>query len=455
MEVIAKNKLMKSLQLSLMTSGLLASALTASTALASDQGSNANSIAADHVQYAQCGSLIDPVNKKVMKDVTIKIEGNRFSEVTVGGRVPAGAEVTDLSNATCLPGLFELHAHLTLDRRRKPYQLAISASKAALTQLRQAQRAMQDGFTTIRSTAEWGHYALVDVRNEINAGLYTGPRIFVAPHNLSPTGGHGDYNDYPADAKWPVRGTIVKAGTDNVREKVREQIKYGADWVKISASGGVMSEHDDVTIAAFTQEEMNAWADETHRYKKKITAHVHGNAAAVMAAKAGFDSIEHGTMIEDDAISLMIQNGVWLVPTVWVANRVAEFCETDGPIKPSASNCQKIKIVLVKRDEALMKAYKRGVKIAFGVDAIWGVEDNPKEFAALVSVGIKPMDALAMATINSAQMMDLDEQLGSVEPGKLADLVAVVGDPLEDITAMEKVKFVMKEGSVYRNDFAE
>ena len=155
-----------------------------------------------------------------------------------------------------------------------------------------------------------------------------------------------------------------------MREKVREQIKYGADWVKISASGGVMSEHDDVTIAAFTQEEMNAWADETHRYKKKITAHVHGNAAAVMAAKAGFDSIEHGTMIEDDAISLMIQNGVWLVPTVWVANRVAEFCETDGPLKPSASNCEKIKIVLAKRDEALMKAYKRGVKIGFGVDAI-------------------------------------------------------------------------------------
>ena len=246
--------------------GLLASGLMVNTALASGQALNANSIAADHVQYVQCGSLIDPVNKKVVKDVTIKIEGNRFSEVTTGGKVPAGAEVTDLSNATCLPGLFELHAHLTLDRRRKPNQLAISGSKAALTQMRQAQRAMQDGFTTIRSTAEWGHYALVDVRNQINAGLYTGPRIFVAPHNLSPTGGHGDYNDYPADAKWPVRGTIVKAGTDNVREKVREQIKYGADWVKVSASGGVMSQHDDVTVAAFTQEEMNAWADESHRY---------------------------------------------------------------------------------------------------------------------------------------------------------------------------------------------
>lgn len=460
MDVLSKKKLMKLRQPGLMSSGLLArglmaSALMVSTALASGQASKANSIAADHVQYAQCGSLIDPVNKKVVKDVTIKIVGNTFSEVTAGGKVPAGAEVTDLSDATCLPGLFELHAHLTLDHLRKRKSLAISGSKAALTQLRQAQRAMQDGFTTIRSTAEWGHYALVDVRDEINAGLYVGPRIFVAPHNLSPTGGHGDYNDYPADAEFPVQGTIVKAGTDNVREKVREQIKYGADWVKISASGGVMSEHDDPTVPGFTQEEMNAWADEVHRYKKKITAHVHGNAAAVMAAKAGFDSIEHGTMIEDDAIKLMIKNDVWLVPTVWVANNVAALCQTEGPLKPSESNCRKIKIVIAKRNEALMKAYKRGVKIGFGVDAIWGVQDNPKEFAALVSVGIKPMDALAMATINSAQLLDLDEQLGSVEPGKLADLVAVAGDPLKDITVMERVKFVMKEGSVYRNDFAE
>lgn len=429
-------------------------ALNTSAALASGQASNTNSVAADHVQYAQCGSLIDPVNKKVVKDVTIKIEGNRFSEVTAGGKVPAGAEVTDLSNATCLPGLFELHAHLSAASKLRTLA-KLSSSKAALVQLRQAQRAMKDGFTTIRSTAEWGHYALIDVRNEINAGEYVGPRLFVAPHNLSPTGGHGDYNDFPADMKNPVVGTIVKAGTDNVREMVREQIKYGADWVKISASGGVMSEHDDVTVAAFTQEEMYAWADEVHRYKKKITAHVHGNEAAIMAAKAGFDSIEHGTMIEDDAIKLMLKNDVWLVPTVWVVNQVAAFCQIEGPLKPSVSNCQKIKIVKAKRDEALMKAYKRGVKIGFGVDAIWGVQDNPKEFAALVSVGIKPMDALAMATINSAQLMDLDDQLGSVEPGKLADLVAVVGDPLEDITVMEKVKFVMKEGSVYRNDFAE
>ncbi|NIB45099.1 amidohydrolase family protein [Pseudomaricurvus alkylphenolicus] len=443
-----RNYLLKSVQLGLMASGLLAA-----TAMASGQPGNASSLADDHVQYAQCGRLIDPIKKKVVKDVTIKIEGTKFSEVVAGGKVPTGAEVIDLSNTTCLPGLFELHAHLSLDLKIHPAKL--SASKAALIQLRQAQRAMKDGFTTIRSTAEWGHYALIDVRNEINAGEYVGPRIFVAPHNLSPTGGHGDYNDYPADMKNPVVGTIVKAGTDNVREKVREQIKYGADWVKISASGGVMSEHDDPTVAAFTQEEMNAWADEVHRYKKKITAHVHGNDAAIMAAKAGFDSIEHGTMIEDDAIKLMIKNGVWLVPTVFVANRVAELCETDGPMKPSASNCEKIKIVIAKRDKALMKAYKRGMKIGFGVDAIWGVQDNPKEFAALVSVGIKPMDALAMATINSAELMDLDEQLGSVEAGKLADLVAVEGDPLTDITVMEQVKFVMKEGSIYRNDLVK
>ena len=162
-----------------------------------------------------------------------------------------------MSNATCLPGLFELHAHLSAASKLRTLA-KLSSSKAALVQLRQAQRAMKDGFTTIRSTAEWGHYALIDVRNEINAGEYVGPRLFVAPHNLSPTGGHGDYNDFPADMKNPVVGTIVKAGTDNVREMVREQIKYGADWVKISASGGVMSEHDDVTIAAVSYTHLRA-----------------------------------------------------------------------------------------------------------------------------------------------------------------------------------------------------
>jgi imidazolonepropionase-like amidohydrolase len=274
----------------------------------------------------------------------------------------------------------------------------------------------------------------------------------VAPHNNSPTGGHGDINDYPPDAAVRLTGENVAAGGDAIREKVRTEIKYGADWVKISASGGVMSEHDDVTVAGFTQEEMDAWADEVHRYKKKITAHVHGNDAAVMAAKAGFDSIEHGTMIEDDAIALMVENDVWLVPTVWIVDEVARRCDAAGAGSPSASNCEKIRQVKAVRDQSFRKARAAGVKMAYGVDAIWGVEDNPKEFSALVGLGVSEMEAIQMATINGAMMLDLEDELGSIEPGKRADIVAVAGNPLEDITEMERVKFVMKDGSVYVNE---
>jgi imidazolonepropionase-like amidohydrolase len=406
----------------------------------------------ESTRYVQCGSLIDPAEGRVRQNITIEIKGDRITDVRRQGPLPENADVVDLGDATCMPGLFELHAHLLADGTflQRPY--GVSNSEAALIQLRQAQRAMKDGFTTIRSTAEWGEYALVDVRNHIKQGHYKGPRIYVAPHNLSPTGGHGDINNYPPDAALRLTGENVLAGTDNIRERVREEVKYGADWIKISASGGVMSEHDDVTVAGFTQEEMDAWADETHRYKKKITAHVHGNDAAVMAAKAGFDSIEHGTMIEDDAIQLMIENNVWLVPTVWIVDEVARRCEASGAGGPSASSCEKITQVKKVRDQSFRKARAAGVKMAFGVDAIWGVQDNPKEFAALVGLGVSEMEAIQMATSNAAAMLELDDELGSVEPGKRADIVAVAGNPLNDISEMERVKFVMKDGSVYRND---
>lgn len=411
---------------------------------------------ADQVVHVKCGALINPIAQTVERNISIRIEGRRFAAVSPGGSGAEGsAGYIDLSEETCMPGLFELHAHLVADGS-VANPLKVSASQAALIQLRQARRAMEDGFTTIRSTAEWGHYALVDVRNAINAGHYVGPRIFVAPHNLSPTGGHGDYNDLAFDIATPVARTIVKAGTHNVREKVREEIKYGADWIKISASGGVMSEHDDPTVAGFTQEEMDAWADETHRYKKRITAHAHGNTAVLMAARAGFDSIEHGTMIENDSIEAMLENDVWLVPTVWIIDEVAARCDGGGTsaLQPSESNCRKIRIVKDTRDEAFRAAYQSGVKMAFGVDAIWGVQDNPKEFLSLVDLGVTAMDAISMATINAAKMLNLERDLGSVEPGKLADLVAVSGNPIVDISEMTRVKFVMKEGVVYRNALA-
>ncbi len=411
----------------------------------------------DRYTHIHCGVLLDVESTKVLKDQHLLIRNGRFEAVGRAVTVPAGAVKIDLSRATCLPGLFDTHAHLRSDGAPLLERMKRSNPATGFVQLRQAQRTLRDGFTTLRSVAETyiTNSSFVDLKNAIARGDLEGPRLYGAPYSWSPTGGHADLNGWPKDGPFKAAGSTVVAGADNAREAVRESIKYGADWIKISASGGVMSEHDDVTVAGFTQEEIDAFAEETHRYKKKIAAHVHGNAAALMVARAGFDSIEHGTMIEDDAIDLMIKKGVWLVPTIWIVNEVAARCAgPDNPQKPSASGCRKIREVKAVRDVAFKKAYQRGVKMAFGVDAIWGVQDDPKEFAALVSLGVKEWDALRMATINAARMMDLDASLGSIAVGKLADVVAVPGDPLQDISLMERVNFVMKDGRVIRNDAA-
>ena len=383
------------------------------------------------------------------------IKGKHIIEVGSAVSAPDKVERIDLSQSTCLPGLFDTHAHLSGDG--SPLRESLKRSNAAIgfVQLRQAQRALQDGFTTLRTVGETAitNRSYIDLKEAIHRGEFIGPRLYGAPYQWSPTGGHFDINGFAKDGFVSIQGSAVASGEDAVREAVREAIKYGADWIKIAASGGVMSEHDDVNVAGFTQEEINAFADETHRYKKKITAHVHGNAGALMVAKAGFDGIEHGTMLEDDALKLMKKNKVWLVPTVSIVDSVAARCtEPDHPQRPSQSSCEKIMEVKKKRDISFRKAYKKGINIAFGVDAIYGVQDNPKEFAALVNLGVTEFDAIQMATINSATMMGLEQELGSIRTGKLADIVAVPGNPLEDISEMERVHFVMKEGGVYRND---
>ncbi len=402
----------------------------------------------------QCGRLLDVESQKVLRDQHILVKDQRIVAIGTSVNAPKGTAVFDLTDATCLPGLIDTHAHLSWDGGTPMARLQESGAAIGLVQLRQAQAALRDGFTTIRSAGELTrYYSLVDVKHAIDRGDFTGPRLFVAPHMWSPTGGHSDYGPMPDERHSADWGFIVPAGTDAVRETVRREIKHGADWIKIAASGGVMSEHDDVTVAGFTQAEIDAFADEVHRYQKKITAHVHGNTAALMVAKAGFDAIEHGTMLEDDAIKLMKQKGVWLVPTVWVVNAVAARCsEPNHPQRPSESSCRKILEVKAQRDISFKKAYQAGVKMAFGVDAIWGVEDNPKEFIALVDMGIGEFEAIQMATINSARMLGVEEELGSLTRGKLADIVAVPGDPLQDITLIAQVNFVMKNGKVIDGD---
>ena len=411
--------------------------------------------AEDQHSLIHCGSLLDVESKKVLKNQQILIKNQGIAALGKSLQAPIDAQHIDLSQSTCLPGLFDTHAHLSGDG--SPLREAIKRSNAAIgfVQLRQAQAVLQDGFTTLRTVGETAitNRSYIDLKEAINRGEFIGPRLYGAPYQWSPTGGHFDINGFAKDGFVSIQGSAVTSGVDAVREAVRESIKYGADWIKIAASGGVMSEHDDVNVAGFTQEEINAFADETHRYKKKITAHVHGNAGALMVAKAGFDAIEHGTMLEDDALKLMKKNQMWLVPTISIVDAVAARCtESDHPQRPSDSSCEKIIDVKKQRDISFKKAYKMGINIAFGVDAIFGVEDNPKEFAALVNLGVSEFDAIQMATINSAKMMGLEKQLGSIREGKWADIIAVPGNPLEDITAMERVHFVMKEGVVYRHD---
>ncbi len=406
-----------------------------------------------------CGTLVAVDSGQTLKDQHILVRNDRFVEVGRAVKAPAGARRIDLSTATCLPGLFDTHAHLSADPEAGEEEGRRSNAATGFVQLRQAQQTMRDGFTTIRTVGEsrtLNNGSILDVRNAINRGQFEGPRLYGSPWHWSPTGGPSDIRG-PRDGVFEARDlSVVHAGADNVREAVREAIKNGSDWIKISASGAVTSGNTDVTVPSFTQEELDAFADETHRYKKKITAHVHSNAAALMVAKAGFDSIEHGTMMGDEAIELMIRNGIWLVPTTWIVNEVAARCARRvSAHELQESNCKRILEVKAVRDDSFRKAYQRGVKMAYGVDAIWGVQDNPKEFSALVGLGVKELDAIRMATINAATMMGLNDKLGSITAGKLADVVAVPGDPLKDISLMERVSFVMKDGKVVRNDAAE
>ena len=377
--------------------------------------------------------------------------------VAVGkATLPADAQVIDLGDATVLPGLIDAHTHMSdeLSEDWKKYELDVFKKpipQVAIESVQYAQRTLLAGFTTVRDV---GSRDLLDVglRNAINEGMAIGPRMLVAVTAIGSRGGHCDPTaGYRPDLlKEPGTSEGVASGPYEMRSAVRYNVKHGADVIKLCASGGVMSLADRVDSPQLTQEEMNAAVDEAHALGRKAAAHAHGAEAAKRAVRAGIDSIEHGTFLDEEGLSLMKAKGTYLIytPTLCLAERMKRNGAPPEVVAKSAA-------ADARQEQMFKMALARGVKTAFGSDAgACPHGTQAEQFEHLVSLGMKPAAALRSATYEDAKLLGIDDRLGSIEPGKVADLVAVRGDPIHDIKQMKSVFFVMKEGVIYRRDAA-
>lgn len=371
---------------------------------------------------------------------------------------PAGAETLDLGDATLLPGFMDAHTHITGEagsdwRQDQINGFQRTVAEQALQAAVYAKKTLMIGFTTIRNVGA-NDYVDVGLRDAINRGIAVGPRILTAAYSLGATGGHCDENGW-RQGLFPETTPLVGVinGPDQARQAVRLQHKYGADVIKTCATGGVLSQRDAVDTPQLTQEELNALVDEAHALRMKTAAHAHGAEGAKRAIRAGIDSIEHGSFLDDEALRMMKERGTVLIPTLMAVQGLRERLAANTQMPPAIQ--AKARAAMAAISTMFPKAVSMGVTIGLGTDAaVYPHGRNAEEFWQMVNLGMKPLDALKAATSVDAKLLGLEAQLGTLEAGKLADIVATPGDPSQDIRLTEKVFFVMKEGVVYRNDRA-
>ena len=402
--------------------------------------------------YLQCGQLIDVEQGKILSEYTIVVEGNTIIDVVKGYSIGETSDiVVDLKSKTVMPGLMDMHVHLEGESNPKKYieRFTKSDIDVAFDAALYAKRTLMAGFTTVRDLG--GSGVNTALRNAINRGVTEGPRVYSAGKSIATTGGHADpTNGYRRDLQGdpgPKEGVINSP--EEARKAVRQRYKNGADVIKITATGGVLSVAKDGSGPQFTQEEVNAIVEIANEYGMITAAHAHGVEGMKRAILAGITSIEHGTKMDDEIRKLMVEKGTYYVPTISAGKFVAEKAKIKGYfpdiIVPKALEIGPL------IDETFSKAYKAGVKIAFGTDS--GVSphgENGKEFKYMVDAGMPPMKAIQSATISTAQMLRINDKLGVIKKGYLADIIAVDDDPLKNISTMEKVSFVMKDGVVYK-----
>ena len=396
--------------------------------------------------------LLDVKSGKLLADQTLVIEdGKILSAGSVAeAKIPADAVRIDLPNATILPGLIDAHTHLTMEPRFGYDQLAISVPREALIGAKNARLTLLAGFTTARNV---GARAFTDValRDAINAGDVQGPRLLVSGPPLSITGGHCDNNMLPFEYHAVSDGAAD--GVAEVQHKVRENIKYGADLIKVCATGGVLSLGDNPQHSQYTLEEMKSIVADAHRLGRKVAAHAHGAEGIRWATEAGVDSIEHGSYIDDAGIAAMKEHGTYLVPTLYLGDWMMENAGLTHLPPPLLTKAQ---AVIPAARKNIAHAFASGVKVAFGTDAaVYPHGLNAHEFAVMVKLGLTPLQAIQAATVNAADLLGWSGKVGSLDPGAWADVIAVDGDPLNDVTTLERVKFVMKGGEVVKNEYAK